>query len=123
MERSARPAAAVRKWPACTRRGAVLATAAAFSHSEQHPFLVVGTASGGVHLWKPPAERKPYVGMIVFVESSDANKVNVRVEMNNSSGSEPARPFHGERDHHPPDPVISSWASGGREIRCARRSQ
>lgn len=63
--------------------GRVPATAAAFSPSKEHPFLVVGTSAGGVHLWKPPAERKPYVGKIVFVESSDANKVNVRVEMNN----------------------------------------
>jgi len=62
----------------------VPATAAAFSPSKEHPFLVVGTSGGGVHLWKPPAERKPYVGKIVFVESSDANKINVRVEMNNS---------------------------------------
>lgn len=61
----------------------VPATAAAFSPVKEHPFLVVGTATGSVHLWKPPAERKPYVGKIVFVESSDANKVNVRVEMNN----------------------------------------
>jgi len=63
--------------------GRVPATAAAFSPSKEHPFLVVGTTAGGVHLWKPPADRKPYVGKIVFVESSDANKVNVRVEMNN----------------------------------------
>ena len=62
----------------------VPATAAAFSPSKEHPFLVVGTSAGGVHLWKPPAERKPYMGKIVFVESSDANKVNVRVEMNNT---------------------------------------
>lgn len=64
--------------------GRVPATAAAFSPSKEHPFLVVGTTAGGVHLWKPPAERKPYVGKVVFVESSDANKINVRVEMNNS---------------------------------------
>jgi WD40 repeat protein len=61
----------------------VPATAAAFSPSKDHPFLVVGTNAGGIHLWKPPAERKPYTGKIVFVESSDANKVNVRVEMPN----------------------------------------
>jgi WD40 repeat protein len=63
--------------------GRVPATAAAFSPDKNQPFLVVGTAAGGVHLWKPPAERKPYTGKVVFVESSDANKVNVRVEMNN----------------------------------------
>jgi len=63
--------------------GRVPATTAAFSPDKDNPFLVVGTSAGGVHLWKPPTERKPYVGKIVFVESSDANKVNVRVEMNN----------------------------------------
>ena len=61
----------------------VSATAAAFSPVKEHPFLVVGTGAGGVHLWKPPTERKPYTGKIVFVESTDANKVSVRVEMNN----------------------------------------
>jgi WD40 repeat protein len=61
----------------------VPATAAAFSPDKNHPFLVVGTASGGVHLWKPPAERKPYTGRVVFTETTDASKINVRVEMNN----------------------------------------
>ncbi len=63
--------------------GRVPATTAAFSPVKEHPFLVVGTSAGGVHLWKPPAVRKPYTGKIVFVESSDAHKVNVRIEMNN----------------------------------------
>lgn len=63
--------------------GRVAATTAAFSPVKEHPFLVVGTAAGGVHLWKPPSERKPYTGKIVFVESSDAHKINVRIEMNN----------------------------------------
>lgn len=63
----------------------VPATAAAFSPVKdgEHSFLVVGTSAGGVHLWKRPTDRKPYVGKVVFVESSDANKLNVRVEMAN----------------------------------------
>lgn len=63
--------------------GRIPATAAAFSPDKEHRFLVVGTSAGSVHLWKPPAERKPYTGTVVFVETIDANKVNVRVEMNN----------------------------------------
>ncbi|HXD88160.1 MAG TPA: HlyD family efflux transporter periplasmic adaptor subunit [Urbifossiella sp.] len=63
--------------------GRVPTTAAAFSPDKEHRFLVVGTSAGSVHMWKPPAQRKPYTGMVVFVETIDANKVNVRVEMNN----------------------------------------
>jgi hypothetical protein len=63
--------------------GRVGVTTAAFSPSEKHPFLVVGTEKGTVHLWKPPTERKTYTGTVVNVDSTDPRYVTVRVEMDN----------------------------------------
>lgn len=63
--------------------GRVNVTAAAFSPSKEHPFLVVGTERGTVHLWKPPADRKAHEGKVVFVDPTDARQVTVRVEMDN----------------------------------------
>jgi hypothetical protein len=59
-------------------------TAAAFSPVRGEPFLVVGTADGPVHLWKPPSEaRKTHVGRIVNIDAADRRYVTVRVEMSN----------------------------------------
>lgn len=59
-------------------------TAAAFSPSAEHPFLVVGTEKGTVHLWKPPSDaRKAYTGKVVYVDETDPRYVTVRVEMDN----------------------------------------
>ncbi len=59
-------------------------TAAAFSPVRSEPFLVVGTADGAVHLWKPPTEaRKTYTGRVVNIDASDRGYVTVRVEMDN----------------------------------------
>ncbi len=60
-------------------------TAAAFSPVRGEPFLVVGTADGPIHLWKPPSEaRKTHVGRIVNIDAADRRYVTVRVEMNNT---------------------------------------
>jgi WD40 repeat protein/biotin carboxyl carrier protein len=58
-------------------------TAAAFSPTEKHRFLAVGTDLGTVHLWTPPVARKAYTGEVVYVDASDARQVTVRVEMDN----------------------------------------
>jgi hypothetical protein len=59
-------------------------TAAAFSPVRGEPFLVVGTSTGAVHLWKPPSEaRKTHEGKITFVDATDTRYVTVRVEMDN----------------------------------------
>ncbi len=59
-------------------------TAAAFSPVNGELFLVVGTSTGGVHLWKPPTEaRKMHTGRITLVDQTDTRYVTVRVEMNN----------------------------------------
>lgn len=63
--------------------GRVGVTSAAFSPSAKHPFLVVGTEKGTVHLWKPPEKRKTYTGTLVNVDSTDPRYVTVRVEMDN----------------------------------------
>ena len=64
--------------------GRVGVTAAAFSPSAAHPFLVVGTEKGSVHLWKPPAAaRTAYTGRVTNVDSTDPRYVTVRVEMDN----------------------------------------
>lgn len=59
-------------------------TAAAFSPSEQVPFLAVGTEKGTLHLWSPPSDaKKTYTGKVVNVDSTDPRYVTVRVEMDN----------------------------------------
>lgn len=72
--------------------GRVGVTAAAFSGSPQHPFLVVGTEKGELHLWKPPAaDRKAYTGKVVNVDPTDPRYVTVRVEMDNRQLNLPDR--------------------------------
>ncbi len=63
--------------------GRVGVTSAAFSPSAKHPFLVVGTEKGTVHLWQPPEKRKTYTGTVVNIDSTDPRYVTVRVEMDN----------------------------------------
>ncbi|QJW96468.1 HlyD family efflux transporter periplasmic adaptor subunit [Frigoriglobus tundricola] len=59
-------------------------TAVAFSPVRSEPFLVVGTAAGGVFLWKPPAgERKTHTGRVTFTDPTDTRYLTVRVEMDN----------------------------------------
>lgn len=59
-------------------------TAAAFSPVRGEQFLVVGTSTGGVHLWKPATEvRKTHTGRIVNIDATDIRYVTVRVEMDN----------------------------------------
>jgi len=59
-------------------------TAAAFSPVRGEQFLVVGTSTGGVHLWKPATEtRKTHAGRIVNIDATDVRYVTVRVEMDN----------------------------------------
>ena len=66
--------------------GRVGVTAAAFSPSAAHPFLVVGTERGTVHVWLPPPDAKAkYTGKVVNVDSTDPRYVTVRVEMNNTT--------------------------------------
>lgn len=59
-------------------------TAAAFSPVAQHPYFVVGTEKGSVHLWllpKEPPHRQQ--GHIVTIDAVDPRFVTVRVEMDN----------------------------------------
>jgi WD40 repeat protein/biotin carboxyl carrier protein len=63
--------------------GRVGVTTAAFSTTDKHRFLAVGTERGTVHLWTPPAARKAYTGDVVYVDASDNRQVTVRVEMDN----------------------------------------
>ena len=64
--------------------GRAAVTAAAFSPVRGEQFLVVGTAAGGVHLWKPPTEaRKTHTGRITYIDATDTRYVTVRVEMSN----------------------------------------
>ena len=59
-------------------------TAAAFSPVRSESFLVVGTAAGGVLLWKPPTgERKAHTGRVTFIDPTETRYVTVRVEMDN----------------------------------------
>lgn len=59
-------------------------TTAAFSPSEKHHFLVVGTEIGTVHLWVPPSpSHKAYTGKVMYVNSTDPRYLTVRVEMDN----------------------------------------
>ncbi|MBP3961010.1 efflux RND transporter periplasmic adaptor subunit [Gemmata sp. G18] len=65
--------------------GRAAVTTAAFSPVRREPFLVVGTAAGTVHLWKPPTEApKKRSGRIVNIDATDTKYLTVRVEMNNS---------------------------------------
>jgi WD40 repeat protein len=65
--------------------GRVQITAAAFSPVRGERFLVVGTAAGGVYLWKPPAaERKTHTGTITFIDQTDTRYLTVRMEMDNT---------------------------------------
>jgi multidrug efflux pump subunit AcrA (membrane-fusion protein) len=67
--------------------GRASVTAAAFSPVRGEQFLVVGTAAGGVHLWKPPTEaRQTHTGRIVNIDPTDTRYVTVRVEMSNKIG-------------------------------------
>jgi WD40 repeat protein len=64
--------------------GRVPVTAAAFSAVRSEPFLVVGTSTGGVYLWKPPSEaRQTHAGRIALIDDTDTRYVTVRVEMDN----------------------------------------
>ena len=64
------------------RRSAV--TCAAFSPVKDVPFLVVGTADGGVHLWKPPSEKAKAVdGTVINIDATDPRYVTVRAEIDN----------------------------------------
>ncbi len=63
--------------------GRVGVTAGAFSHTDAHKFLAVGTERGTVHLWAAPTNRKAYTGKVVYVDASDNRQVTVRVEMDN----------------------------------------
>ncbi|MBX9579157.1 MAG: HlyD family efflux transporter periplasmic adaptor subunit [Gemmataceae bacterium] len=64
--------------------GRVGVTAAAFSPVAEHPFLVVGTEKGTIHLWGPPPDaRQKYTGKVVNVDATDPRFVTVRVEMDN----------------------------------------
>lgn len=57
---------------------------AAFSPHKDRPFLVVGTANGGVHVWTPPSgPAKRLEGRITNIDESDPRYVTVRVEMVN----------------------------------------
>lgn len=59
-------------------------TCAAFSPHKERPFLVVGTATGGVHVWMPPSgAAKRLEGRITNIDASDPRYVTVRVEMPN----------------------------------------
>ena len=60
-------------------------TAVAFSPVRGEPFLAVGTAAGGVLLWKQPnGERQQHTGKrITFIDATDTRYVTVRVEMDN----------------------------------------
>lgn len=63
-------------------------TAAAFSPFSRfrgEPFVVVGTATGGVYLWKPPTgDRKAHTARVVHIDVTDTRYVTVRVEMDNT---------------------------------------
>lgn len=64
--------------------GRVPGTCGAFSPHKDRPFLVVGTAVGGVHVWTPPSERVEQLkGKITHIDATDPRYVTVRVEMNN----------------------------------------
>lgn len=65
--------------------GRVGVTAAAFSPTEKHRFLAVGTEIGTVHLWTPPAARADaHTGEVMYVDATDTRQVTVRVEMDNT---------------------------------------
>jgi WD40 repeat protein/biotin carboxyl carrier protein len=70
--------------------GRAAVTAAAFSPIRNTPFVVVGTAAGGVCLWKPPAEnQKGHTGKIVNIDATDTRYVTVRVELDNKADKLP----------------------------------
>lgn len=73
--------------------GRATVTCAAFSPTREQPFLVVGTTSGTVHMWVPPAEagRKGHQGKVVNVDPTDPRYVTVRVEMDNRQLNLPDR--------------------------------
>ncbi len=63
------------------------ATCAAFSPDKAHPFVVVGTKSGGVYIWSPPAKTelaKVRTGQIESVLPFDDKTVQVRIRANNT---------------------------------------
>jgi hypothetical protein len=63
--------------------GRVPVTCGAVSPYKDRPFLVVGTSTGGVHLWTPPTDRTEHKGRITHIDATDPRYVTVRVEMNN----------------------------------------
>lgn len=64
--------------------GRVGVTCAAFSPHKDTPFMVVGTAAGTVHVWKPPVpSTKQLKGKITNIDSTDPRYVTVRVELPN----------------------------------------
>jgi WD40 repeat protein len=64
--------------------GRVTVTCAAFSPHKDARFLVVGTATGQIHVWTPPSEpAKKLEGRITIVDSTDPRYVTVRAEMLN----------------------------------------
>lgn len=63
--------------------GRVGVTCGGFSPVVGHPFLVVGTAQGHVHIWTPPANSRLYEGVVKNVEATDRDYVTVRVVLDN----------------------------------------
>ncbi|MBX9584196.1 MAG: hypothetical protein K2P78_09255 [Gemmataceae bacterium] len=64
--------------------GRVPVTCGGFCPVKDQPFLVVGTATGGVCVWTPPASNQPkYQGEVKYIDSTDPKYVTVRVELDN----------------------------------------
>lgn len=64
--------------------GRAAITAAAFSPDDRHPYFVVGTEKGSVHLWLlPQAPPHRQQGRLVTIDAADPRFVTVRVEMDN----------------------------------------
>ncbi len=62
----------------------VAVTAAAFSPNPAKPFVVVGTAAGGVHYWVPPSAAEPYRtlrGKVTAILPADSRSATLRVEV------------------------------------------
>ena len=66
-------------------------TAAAFSPDPAHPFVVVGTQNGGVHLWPlsgPTEQSQALVGRVEAVLPADSRSYQVRVVLENPDGAD-----------------------------------
>lgn len=61
-------------------------TCAAFSPHPTHRFLVVGTSTGGVHLWEPPQNLQPVsvTGSLTKIDATDTRYVTIRGEFPNT---------------------------------------